>query len=130
MGIRQIRYCDISGAEEGPGQDVEAHELHIDQMRLQIDLVAGEYQKLLALLRPYIDAGRVEASTPSHLTGLPSVRAGGTTVTRRAGPRLSAEERDELVQWALDHNIPVPTNKKFKHAVIEQWQRERTPAER
>jgi hypothetical protein len=59
MGIRPIRYCDITGAEERPGQEVEAHELHIDQMRLQIDLVAGEYQKRLALLRPYIDAGRL-----------------------------------------------------------------------
>jgi hypothetical protein len=59
MGIRPIRYCDITGAEERPGQEVEAHELHIDQMRLQIDLAAGEYQKLLALLRPYIDAGRI-----------------------------------------------------------------------
>jgi hypothetical protein len=56
MGIRPIRYRDITGAEERPGQEVEAHELHIDQMRLQIDLAAGEYQKLLALLRPYIDA--------------------------------------------------------------------------
>jgi hypothetical protein len=74
MGVRRIRYCDITGAEEGPGQEVEAHELDIDQMRLQIDLAEDEYQKLLVLLRPYIDAGRVEASTPAHLTGLPSER--------------------------------------------------------
>jgi hypothetical protein len=68
MGIRRIRYCDITGTAEGPGREVGAHELHIDQMRLQIDLAAGEYQKLLALLRPYIDAGRIEASAPRLVT--------------------------------------------------------------
>jgi hypothetical protein len=132
MGIRQIRYCDISGTEEGPGAEVDSHELHIDQMGVRIDLAAGEYRKLLQLLRPYIDAGRVEASTPPHLMGLPSAgvsRTRGAGVTGRGGPRLSAEERDQLVRWAADRDIPVPTNKKFKNAIIEQWRREHTPVE-
>ncbi len=52
MGTRQIRYCDLSGAEDG----VELHEVQIDQMRIEIDLAPKEYDKLLKLLQPYLDA--------------------------------------------------------------------------
>lgn len=122
MGIRQIRYCDITGTEDGPDHPVEPHELHIDQMRLDIDLAAGEYQKLLALLRPYIDAGRIEASTPTRTD-----RRSATTHTNRSvTSRLTAEERDQLEHWAIAHDIPVPPNKRFKRAVIEQWKHELT----
>ncbi len=62
MGVRTVRFCDITGVE---ADDVVHHELQIDQMRIEIDLVDTEYERLLEALRPFIDAGRVEASIPT-----------------------------------------------------------------
>lgn len=115
MGLRHIRYCDISGTEH----DVETHELNIDQMRVEIDLAAEEYRKLLQLLRPYIDAGRIEASMPD----LPPP----TTEQPRGKPGdLSPQERAQLRQWAEEKGLPVPVNNRFKRTVIEQWRKETT----
>ena len=126
MGIRQIRYCDISGTES----DVEPHEIHIDQMRIEIDLAGSEYRRLLDALRPFLDAGRVEASLPDT-GGLPNRTASGQgrQVGKRAPTRsgLSAAERDELRQWAQGKGIPVPPNNRFKQSLIAEWRRETTP---
>lgn len=110
MGVREIRYCDISGTEA----DVESHELNIDQMHIQIDLAGPEYQKLLELLQPYIDAGRVEASVPARSKSTGSRQAGGSS-------SLSAEERSRLRKWAAEEGIPVAPSGRIRQAVVEQW---------
>lgn len=126
MGIRQIRYCDITGTET----DVEPHEIHIDQMRIEIDLAAGEYRSLLETLQPFIDAGRVDASAPDtaalpdHPTPTQSRRHGRHGPTRSG---LSAPERDQLRQWAEARGIPVPPNNRFKQSLIAQWRHDTTP---
>ena len=113
MGVREIRYCDITGTEDG----VESHEIHLDQMRIAIDLAAGEYQKLLTVLRPYMDAGRIEASVPD----------GSSMASRRNEPRrrttsgLTAEQRQELRQWAEENGIEVPSNNRFSQALVKRW---------
>ncbi|WP_226351922.1 hypothetical protein [Pseudonocardia sp. ICBG601] len=71
MGVRTVRFCDITGVES---DDVVHHELQIDQMRIEIDLLDTEYERLLDVLRPFIDAGRVEASIPTAPT-VPAVSA-------------------------------------------------------
>jgi len=58
MGVRQIKFCDLSGVEK----NVQTHELQVDQMRIEIDLADPEYAKLLKLLQPYLDVGRIEAA--------------------------------------------------------------------
>jgi hypothetical protein len=126
MGIRSIRYCDISGTED----DVDGHEINIDQMRIDIDLAASEYRKLLELLRPYIDAGRVEASAPDF----PTTAAGSGSAPRRATrPRtrtdLTKDERLQLRQWAEETGIPVAANNRFKMPLVEQWRAETAAAE-
>ncbi|MEV4644835.1 histone-like nucleoid-structuring protein Lsr2 [Saccharopolyspora sp. NPDC049357] len=121
MGTRQIRYCDISGTEH----DVETHEINIDQMRVEIDLAADEYRKLLQLLRPYLDAGRIEASMPD----LPQHTTTPRRTTRPRGKRgsdLSPQERTQLRQWAEEKGLPVPVNNQFKRTVIDQWREETT----
>ncbi|MBN9733811.1 MULTISPECIES: histone-like nucleoid-structuring protein Lsr2 [unclassified Pseudonocardia] len=119
MGIRQIRYCDVSGVED----DVESHEIHIDQMRIEIDLAGAEYRKLLTALRPYVDAGRVEASAPASVPDRGGPRREGE---RRPPTRtgLSAAEREQVRQWAESQDLPVPANNRFKRSLIEQWRRE------
>ncbi|GAA1835287.1 hypothetical protein GCM10009836_12070 [Pseudonocardia ailaonensis] len=109
MGVRQIRYCDISGVEN----DVSSHELHIDQMRVELDLAGKEYEKLLVLLRPYLDAGRIEAALPE---------GSGSRASR--APKLSLQERQQVRQWAEQRGIEVPSNNRFKTALIEQWREE------
>lgn len=116
MGTREIRYCDISGSE----QDVEPHELNIDQMRLEIDLSATEYRKLLDLLRPYIDAGRIEASAPN----LPPRAAKPRSLTQSARTPLTGQQRAQLRRWAQEKGIPVPVNNRFKGTLIDQWRNE------
>lgn len=125
MGIRQIRYCDITGTET----DVEQHELHIDQMRIEIDLASIEYRRLLEALQPFIDAGRVEASVPNtaalsdHLAR-PQGKQRGSHGPTRSG--LSADERARLRQWAEAKGIPVPPNNRFKQSLIAQWRSDTT----
>jgi hypothetical protein len=114
MGTRQIRFCDISGSET----EVASHELFVDQMRVEIDLSAAEYRKLLALLQPYIDAGRVEAAA------LPRRSADGRR-NNGAVSVLSAGERAELRSWAERQGIPVPSNNRFKMSLVERWRAER-----
>lgn len=113
MGIRSIRYCDISGTED----DVDSHHINVDQMRVDIDLAASEYHKLLTLLQPYIDAGRIEASAPDF--------AGPAAPTRRGRARtrtdLNAVERAQLRQWAEERGIPVAANNRFKMSTVNQW---------
>jgi hypothetical protein len=122
MGIREIRFCDLTGSEH----DVESHELNIDQMRVQIDLAGPEYRKLLGLLQPYIDAGRVDASIPDLRSA--AKRSGGSAqVSTSTG--LTAEEREQLRQWAEEKGIEVPSNNRFKRSLVEQW-REETAADR
>lgn len=108
MGIREIRYCDVSGTEF----DVETHELNIDQMHVRIDLAGVEYRKLLALLQPYLDAGTVEASIPGFASG----RSAARTSTG-----LTADERSQLRLWAEEHGIEVPSNNRFKRTLVDQW---------
>lgn len=126
MGTRQIRFCDITGTET----DVEAHEIHIDQMRIEIDLAASEYRRLLEALQPFIDAGRVDACAPDT-AALPDHSAAPQGGRRgRHGPTrsgLSATERDQLRQWAEAKNIPVPPNNRFKQSLIAQWRHDTTP---
>ena len=115
MGVRQIRFCDISGTE----RDVKPHELQIDQMRIEIDLADPEYTKLLNMLRPYLDAGRVEASIPESgqlPTKAPAGRPSSTSLTR--------EQRQQLRAWAQSRGIDAPANNRFKRTVVEQWRRE------
>ncbi|ALL79544.1 hypothetical protein AD006_30505 (plasmid) [Pseudonocardia sp. EC080610-09] len=122
MGVRQIRFCDLTGVED----DVESHELHIDQMRIEIDLAGEEYRKLLAALRPYLDAGRVEASAPEEVRS-PARRTGSEPVRKRRRPTrsgLSAKERDQVRQWAEAKGMDVPQNNRFKRSLIEQWRQE------
>jgi hypothetical protein len=115
MGIREIRYCDISGSED----DVSPHELHIDQLRVEIDLADPEYRKLLELLRPYMDAGRLEPSAPdtASLPAKPQRESRAST-----HPRLTATERQQLRGWAEARGIEVPPNNRFKRTLVEQWQ--------
>lgn len=119
MGIREIRFCDITGSED----DVSPHEIHIDQLRVEIDLADNEYRKLIEVLQPYMDAGRLEASAPDTAT-LP------TTSSRRAGhrastaPKLTPTERQELRHWAETQGIVVPANNRFKTSLVERWRRE------
>lgn len=116
MGIREIRFCDITGSE----QDVAPHELQIDQMHLEIDLAETEYRKLLETLAPYMEAGRVEASAPATAS-LPQRRpAPGQGPPRK----LTAGERAQLRRWADERDILVPANNRFKASLIEQWRRE------
>jgi hypothetical protein len=117
VGVRQIRYCDISGTE----RDVNSHELQIDQMRIEIDLADPEYAKLLDMLRPYLDAGRVEASI-SSAAQLPSGRA--ATPGRPSSTSLTREERQQLRAWAEENGLDAPANNRFKRTVVEQWRRE------
>lgn len=114
MGVREIRYCDLTGTEDG----VESHEIHLDQMRIAIDLAAGEYQKLLTLLGPYMDAGRIDASVPdgSALGG-----ARRNEPRRRTTSGLTAEQRQELRQWAEENGIEVPSNNRFSQALVQRW---------
>lgn len=123
MGIRSIRYCDISGTEH----DVDGHQINIDQMRIEIDLAEHEYRKLLNLLQPYMDAGRVEASAPELPTSAASPTRGG----RRARTRtdLSRAERLQLRQWAEERGLPVAVNNRFKMSLVEQWRAETAAAE-
>jgi len=121
MGIRSIRYCDISGTEE----EVESHEINIDQMRVEIDLASSEYRKLLELLQPYIDAGRIEASAPGFAPPTPSTRRGRA----RTRSDLNAEERARLRQWAEERGIPVAANNRFKKSLVNQWRAETSTSE-
>ncbi|GAA4696505.1 hypothetical protein GCM10023215_38230 [Pseudonocardia yuanmonensis] len=116
MGIREIRFCDLTGSE----QDVESHELNIDQMRVQIDLAGPEYRKLLQLLQPYIEAGRVDASIPDLRSA--ARRGGHAPVSTSTG--LTVEEREQLRQWAEEKGIEVPSNNRFKRSLVEQWREE------
>lgn len=119
MGIRQIRYCDITGTEN----DVESHEIHIDQMRIAIDLAGSEYRRLIAALQPFIDAGRVEASVPAAGSLPDGTSASGNRPRRRPSTStgLTAAERDQLRQWAEARGFPVPVNNRFKQSLIDQW---------
>lgn len=108
MGVRQIRYCDISGVEA----DVDSHELHIDAMRVELDLAGAEYRKLLEILRPYLDAGRIEAAMPEAARGVSKA------------PKLSLHERQQLRRWAESQGIVVPSNNRFKTVLITQWREE------
>jgi hypothetical protein len=116
MGIREIRYCDITGSEDG----VTTHEIQIDSLRVEIDLADTEYRKLLRVLRPYMDAGRLDASAPSG--SLPARATSRTGVS--TAPKLTVEQRQELRAWAEDQGIEVPSNNRFKTALVEQWRRE------
>jgi hypothetical protein len=113
MGTREIRYCDISGAEG----DVESHVVQLDQMRIDIDLTPAEYDKLVRLLQRYIDAGRVEASVPDRPVTPARAR-------RRGGPVLSLDERLELRNWAIGQGIEVPSNNRFKASLVQRWRQE------
>lgn len=115
MGTREIRYCDISGTEN----EVETHELNIDQMHIEIDLAPAEHRKLLDLLQPYIQAGRVEASARAFTT--PRSRNPSRV------PSMTAGEREQLRAWAHDKGIQVPANNRFKHSIIDQWRLETQP---
>ena len=114
MGVREIRFCDISGTEK----DVESHELHVDQMRIDIDLAGPEYQKLLKVLAPYIEAGRVEASMPGD------ARRRGARPARSSSTDLTAEQRQEVREWALAKGIEVPANNRFKGSLVKAWREE------
>ncbi|RTL67210.1 MAG: hypothetical protein EKK42_14395 [Pseudonocardiaceae bacterium] len=107
MGIREIRYCDISGTED----EVETHELNIDQMHIRIDLAGPEYRKLLDLLGPYLEAGTIEASVPGY--------GGRRAVHTSTG--LTVEERAQLRDWAESRGIEVPSNNRFKRTLVDQW---------
>lgn len=113
MGIRSIRYCDISGTED----EVDSHQINIDQMRVDIDLAASEYRKLLELLQPYLDAGRIEASAPDFAVPSAPTRRGRT----RTRTDLNADERARLRQWAEEKGIPVAANNRFKMSIVNQW---------
>lgn len=128
MGIRQIRFCDITGAEN----DVESHEIHIDQMRVAIDLAGSEYRRLIEALQPFIDAGRVEASVPDAGSLPDRTSASGSRPRRRASTStgLSAAERDQLRQWAEARGFPVPVNNRFKQSLIDQWREDATSGQR
>lgn len=139
MGIREIRFCDISGVEN----DVNQHVLQIDQMCVEIDLSGAEYSKLLEVLGPYIDAGRVEASVPNlaatgstpkvkRRAGASSPSTDGTATTgaevlarstsaRGSSTALTPPERDALREWAQAEGIEVASNNRFKATVIEKW---------
>lgn len=119
MGIREIRFCDISGSET----DVTTHELHIDQLRVEIDLADVEYRKLLDILRPYMDAGRLEASAPDT-AALPRGPRAARRAHAPAGSGLTADERSALRAWAETQGIRVPDNNRFKTSLVEQWRRE------
>ena len=123
MGIRSIRYCDVSGTED----EVDTHEINIDQMRIEIDLAASEYRKLLELLQPYIDAGRVEASALDFTAPTPA--AGRRTGRARTRTDLSRDERVKLRQWAEEKGIPVAANNRFKMPIVEQWRAETSATE-
>ncbi|GEL21805.1 hypothetical protein PSU4_07590 [Pseudonocardia sulfidoxydans NBRC 16205] len=110
MGIREIRYCDISGTED----EVETHELNIDQMHIRIDLAGPEYRKLLDLLGPYLEAGTIEASIPGY--------GGRRAVHTSTG--LTVEERAQLREWAESKGIEVPSNNRFKRTLVDQWREE------
>jgi hypothetical protein len=121
MGIREVRFCDITGSET----DVEPHELHIDALRVEIDLADAEYRKLLEMLRPYMDAGRLEASAPeaASLPTLAQRRRNGHASTR---PKLDAAQRQQLREWAETQGIPIPANNRFKASLIDRWKHETT----
>ncbi|HTK62100.1 MAG TPA: histone-like nucleoid-structuring protein Lsr2 [Pseudonocardia sp.] len=121
MGIRTIRYCDISGTED----EVDSHEINIDQMRVEIDLASSEYRKLLELLQPYIDAGRIEASAPDFTAPTAATRRGRA----RTRTDLNADERARLRQWAEERGIPVAANNRFKKSIVDQWRAETSTAE-
>jgi hypothetical protein len=66
----------MSGTED----DVFAHTIHVDQLRVDIDLADSEYRKLL---QPYIEAGsRHPLPTPQRRRPPPIAPAGG----RRQAP--------------------------------------------
>jgi hypothetical protein len=113
VGVRQVKFCDISGVEDG----VESHEVQLDQMRIEIDLAPGEYDKLLSALRPYLDAGRIEASIPDGAAfghHRESTRASSST-------GLTVEERQELREWAEERGMELPPNNRFKRSLVEEW---------
>jgi Lsr2 protein len=119
MGIRKIRFCDITGS----GKDVEPDEFNIDQMRVEIDLAATEYRKLIEIPRPYLNAGRVEAATfdvPS------SARKRHTARLHRTRAAPSTREREQLRQWARSKGVPGPVNNRFRGALVEQWREQTT----
>ena len=135
MGVRQIRYCDISGVEG----DVDQHEIHIDQMRIEIDLSGSEYRKLLEVLRPYMDAGVVEASgrgLPAKVKSArrarrkPDAPADAAVVGEQPeapmarSSALSAEQRQQVRQWAMARGMEVPVNNRFKGSLVEAWREE------
>lgn len=124
MGIRQIRFCDITGTET----DVESHEIHIDQMRIAIDLADSEYRRLIAALQPFIDAGRVEASVPDAGSLPARAPASRSRTHRRASTStgLTASEREQLRQWAEARGYPVPVNNRFKQSLINEWRADAT----
>lgn len=111
MGVREVRFCDVTGREPA-----EIHEIHLDQMRVEIDLCAAEYERLLEVLGPYIEAGRVEASAPSRSVA----RMGGSARSYA----LSPDERSRLRAWAASVGVEVPPNNRFKRAVIDRWRAE------
>ena len=122
MGIREVRFCDLTGSEE----DVAPHEIQIDQLRVEIDLADKEYRRLIEILQPYMDAGRLEASAPDHAT-LPGVRPRyGANRGSASGPKLTPAERKSLRRWAEGRGIEVPSNNRFKAALVDQWRRETT----
>jgi Lsr2 len=114
VGTREIRFCDISGSED----DVETHEVTIDQMNVEIDLAPAEYRKFLALLQPYIQGGRVDAAARNFTAPLARKPA------RARAPVLTATERAQLRSWVQDNGIAVPSNSRFKHSIIERWRHE------
>lgn len=113
MGVRQIKFCDLSGVEK----DVQTHELQVDQMRIEIDLADPEYSKLLKLLQPYLDVGRIEASVPGGV-------GGARRTAPPSGTALTPEQRQQVRDWAEAKGIEVPVNNRFKRSLVDQWKQE------
>lgn len=114
MGVREIRYCDLTGTEPAA-----PHEINIDQLRVEIDLCPDEYERLLKVLGPYMDAGRVEAS----VRNLRSVSGG-----RSRGAALNPDERVQFKAWAAESGIELPPNGRFKKVLVDQWRAEVAPS--
>ncbi|MBO0515238.1 histone-like nucleoid-structuring protein Lsr2 [Streptomyces beijiangensis] len=88
------RYIDdLSGKE---GDDVQTHRISLDSIGREIDLSAENYDKLLTLLGPYLDAGRKMGASGQIKRG-----------PARAGAAGGNQDTAEIRAWAKKNGYNV-----------------------
>jgi hypothetical protein len=102
---------DLTGEESS---DIATHSILIDGAGVEIDLTDENYEKLLEILNPYIQAGgarRIRGAAKAK--GKPGVLAGGR------------EDSSVIRAWAKDNGFEVSDRGRVPAAVREAYEKAR-----